>query len=203
MWLMKVLILAAALASCSSASVILTMDEVASQPINNLVVTKGGVTFTFTDTTGATYHSTGPGTVTYVQDPSIVGATAGEVVGVTMSQTFTVLQFGFLLNTGSSGSPIATVSLFNGASLVQSTTLNASLADPFPEALFSYGGAPVNRITITPNSATGTAFAFDNLLAGSSSVPEPSTFSMMGCGAALLAVGIYTRRKKAVRTVLS
>jgi hypothetical protein len=198
---MKALILAAALASCSSAGVILTMDEVPNQPINNLAVTKGGVTFTFTDTSGADYNAFGPGTITYVDDPSIVGLTSGEVIGVTMSQTFTALQFGFLLNAGSVGSQIATVSLFDGATLVQTTTLDASLADPFPEALFTYSGGPVDNITITPDSATGSAFAFDNLSVGG--VPEPSTFSMMGCGAALLAAGIYARRKKTLRTFLS
>ncbi len=199
---MKAIILAVALASCSSASVLLTMDEVPNQAINNLVVTKGGVTFTFTDTSGASYNSFGPGNITYINDPSIQGPTAGEVVGVTMSQTFMALQFGLALSGGTAGSDLATISLFDGAILVQTTTLNASVADPFAEALFTYSGGPVNNITITPDSATGIAFAFDNLMVGSS-VPEPSTFSMMGCGAALLGVGIYARRKKTLRTFLS
>lgn len=199
---MKTLILAVALASCSSASVLLTMDEVPNQLINGLAVVKGGVTFTFTDTAAASYNSSGPGNITYINDPSIQGLTAGEVVNVTMSQTFMALQFGLALSGGTAGSDLATISLFDGATLVQTTELDASVADPFAEALFTYSGGPVDGITITPDSDTGVAFAFDNLLVGAD-VPEPSTFSMMGCGAALLAVGIYTRRKKTLRAHLS
>jgi hypothetical protein len=192
---MRLMILALALASSSFAGVILTMDEVGFQTINGLAVTKGGVTFNFTDTSGADYDSTnGPGIVTYIQDPSIEGSSISELVSVTFSQSFNVVQFGLALNAGSVGSQLATVNLYNGAALVLTTTFGASLVDPFPEAEFRYSGAAVNKITIAPNSTTASAFALDNLFVNT---PEPSTFSMLAGAGLMLAAGIFKRRKNA------
>jgi hypothetical protein len=190
---MRFVVLALALASSSIAGVILTMDEVPFQPINNLMVTKGGVTFTFTDTNMANYNSAGPGIVTYVQDPSIEGFTQAQIVGITFSQAFNVVQLGLALETMAPTSPLATVNLYNGATLVLSTTFDSSLVDPFAEGEFRYSGAAVNRITITPNTVAP-FFSLDNLFVNT---PEPSTFSMMAGTALVLVAGTFMRQKTA------
>jgi hypothetical protein len=166
---------------------------VASQPINGLSVTKGGVTFTFADLAGAIYNSPGPGQETYVMDPSIVGNSGGEVVSVLFSQAFNEVQFGLALNTNSPVASMATVSLFNSGSLVLTTTFASSRSDSFTEGLFVYVGAPVDSIKITPNSIDASAFALDNLGVG---VPEPSTFFLAGAGLAIAAT--LSRRRKSV-----
>jgi hypothetical protein len=192
---LKYTILALALASTSFGGVILTMTEVGFQPINGLSVTKGGVTFDFTDSSGADYDSNGPGQETFVQDPSIEGPTAAETVGITFSQAFTVVQFGLALSSLSPVSQMATVSLYNGSTLVLTTTFDSSLTDIFAEGLFTYSGAPVTGVTITPASSTATtSFALDNFEV---TTPEPSTFSMLTGAGLALGAGILMRRKKA------
>ena len=190
---MKYTILALALASTSFGGVILTMDEVGFQPINGLAVVKGGVTFNFTDTTGADYDSSGPGQETYVQDPGIEGPNAGELISISFSQSFTVVQFGLALSIMSPVADMATVNLYEGPTLVLSTSFGSLLEDSFTEGLFSYTGAYVNGITIAPDSTDAGAFALDNLLV---STPEPSTFSMLA-GAILAGAGIFKLRKRA------
>jgi hypothetical protein len=191
----KYTILALALASTSFGGVILTMDEVGFQPINGLAVVKGGVTFNFTDSSGADYDSDGPGQETFVQDPSIEGLTAGETVGITFSQAFPIVQFGLALSSMSPVSSMATVSLYNGSTLVLTATFDSSLTDLFAEGLFSYSGAPVTGVTITPASSAATGgFALDNFEV---TTPEPSTFSMLAGAGLALGAGILKRRKKA------
>jgi hypothetical protein len=191
---MRILVLTLALASSSFAGVILTMDEVPFQAINGLSVTKGGITFNFTDTSGADYDASGPGNVTYIQDPSIEGSSLDEVIGITFSQAFPVVEFGLAVNVMAPVSPLATVSLFDGATLVLTTTFDSSLVDPFAESLFVYSGAPVDNITITPNGDVASAFALDNLLV---TTPEPSTFWMLTGATFQLGAGLFMRRKMA------
>jgi hypothetical protein len=193
---MKFLVLSLALASCSTAGVILTMDEVSFQPINGLAVTKGGVTFNFTDTSGADYDANGPGQEVYVQDPSIEGPTGSEVLTISWSQLFPDVQFGLALSSQGNLPLMATVSLFNGTTLVSTSTFGGSqlAGDLFSEGLFGYDGAPVNNIVITMNSAAGGAFALDNFEV---TTPEPSTFAMLAGAGLVMAAGIFKRRKSA------
>jgi hypothetical protein len=193
---MKFLILTLGLASSSMAGVILTMDEVGFQPINGLAVIKGGVTFNFTDTSGSDYDSAGPGQEVYVQDPSIEGQTAGETITISWSQLFPDVLFGLALSTQGSVSTLATVSLYNGLTLVSTSTFGGSqlAGDNFTEGLFSYDGAPVNNIVITMNSAAASAFALDNFAV---TTPEPSTFAMLAGASVAIAAGVFKRRKSA------
>ena len=75
-----------------------------------------GVTFAFdvgaVPSTDATYGAFGPGSITYVQDPSLEGNSAGRLT-LRFDQPTTVLQFGLALSTGGSLSPGARVELFN------------------------------------------------------------------------------------------
>jgi hypothetical protein len=168
-----------------AATITLTMDEVPTQLLDGLTVSKGGLNFTFANSAGNLfYNSGGPGDITYVQDPSIQGGTSP--FSVTFSAPVSSLQFGMAENAGSVGGQLATVDLFNGGSTPFATvTLNASLLDPFPEALFSFSAGPVTGITINPNSAAA-ALAFDNL-AVTTAVPEPGSVLLAGAGLVLVA----------------
>src|ERR1700730_8788395 len=115
-------------------TVTLTMDEVPTQPIDGLTVIKGGESFTFSDPLGQlVYHSGGPGTRTYVQDPSIQGTS--EPFSVTFGVPVTSIQFGLV---ELAGGPLtgAEVTLPNGTNLL----FNLNLVDPFPEGHFSWTG---------------------------------------------------------------
>ena len=106
-------------------SVTLTMDEVPNQPINGLSVTKGFETFTFSDRRGnLSYDSTGPGTLTFVQDPSIQGA--AEPFSVTFSVPVSFLQFGLAED---SSTPLYGVEVLGSDGSVHSFDL--TLTDPF------------------------------------------------------------------------
>ena len=168
------------------------MNEVGNQPINGLSVTKSGVTFNFTDTTGADYDASGPGLMTFVQDPSIEGATNGELVSISFSQAFTTVDFGMALSTESPVPSLATVDLYDQGTLVLSTAFASTLTDPFAEGEFTYVGGPVDEITIAPDSSAANAFVLDNL---SVDTPEPPTFQLLGSAILALAAGVLMRRK--------
>src|SRR5712691_5906007 len=87
--------------AAGAATVVLAFDELPFQPVDGLSFM--GVTFHFTvggvSSTDANYDSGGPGTITYVQDPSLEGNAFG-----TLTLDFDVptpaLQFGIALSTG-------------------------------------------------------------------------------------------------------
>lgn len=155
----------------------LTMDEVSTRPINGLVVTKGGLNFTFTNPAGTLfYNSGGPGTVTFVQDPSIQGTPS--IFGVVFSAPVYSVQFG-LAELASGLIPLATVDLFNGSATPFATLpLSATLSDPFSEGRFTFSGAAVTDIRVTPNT-TVLALAFDNLAISTTPVPEPTSVGFL------------------------
>jgi hypothetical protein len=201
---MKTIALALALVSNALAGIVtLTMDEVPTQSIDGLTVSKGGEDFTFSNPSGTLfYDSSGPGIVTYVQDPSIQGSTAP--FGVAFSVPVFSIQFGLAEDVETSVSPLATVSLFD-SSLIPFATISfdSSLVDPFAEVQFNYSGGPITNILITPNSGPA-ALAFDNLTVDT--VPEPSTFSLFagvtGFAAATMLVKRVAKRQLANRAVI-
>jgi hypothetical protein len=141
--------------SAKADTVTLTMNEVPNQPINGLTVTKGGESFTFSDPIGSLfYNSNGPGTRTFVQDPTIQGPL--QSFSVAFSVAVTSIQFGL--------AELAIVPL-TGAQVTLSSgdtfLFNLSLVDPFAEGQFTHSGSPVTSFTLTP--APGAfALAFDN-----------------------------------------
>lgn len=165
-------------------TVTLTMDEVPNQLINGLTVIKGIESFTFTDPSNTlSYNSAGPGTVTFVQDPSIQGGNVPFSVAFSVPVNF--IQFGLAESflTPLSG---ALVTLSNGSNL----SFDLSLADPFAEGQFTYSGAPVTGFLLTPVSGPG-ALAFDNLTV--TTVPEPLSLLLLGTG--LIGVAYRARRR--------
>ena len=149
----------------------LTFDELPFVPVNNL--TFMGVTFRFqvngVPSTDAHYHAFGPGTLTYVQDPSLEGTAAGTLT-LEFANPTPLLEFGVAMSTV--GHRVATVELFN-ASLVSlglfAVETNGLATDPgqfpFTEGKFSWFGGLVKRAVINfdNRSIPFLRFALDNL----------------------------------------
>jgi hypothetical protein len=147
---------------------VLTFDELPTQPVNGL--TFKGVTFGFTvggvASTDAFYNSANGGQLTYVQDPSLEGNSAG-VLTLTFATPTSALRFGIARSTTTTLKPGFTVELFdaNGVS-IQVTPVNTDPLILFSEGQFSYSGTPVKRAVITFNDPTALRFALDNLVIG-------------------------------------
>jgi hypothetical protein len=201
---MKKLLLALACASIAmGATVTLTMDEVGIQAIDGLHVTKGGITFVFTDAGGnLNYNSVGLGVLTYVDNNSIAGSP--ELFGVAFSVPVYSFQFGMAGNS-TSITPLATVRLYNGATLINTVTLTSSVTHTSPiateEAQFSYSSAtPVTNFTVTP-TVSFAVIAFDNLTVTTTAPPlppavpatSPLTLALMTLG--IVGLGGYALRR--------
>jgi hypothetical protein len=174
-----VLVLVCALAGPAGA-VTLHFDELPYQSVNGL--SYQGVTFGFTvggsASTDANYHSGGPGTITYVQDPSLEGNSAGILTLDFLTPT-SVLQFGVaLLDTGTL-TPGLTVDLYDaGLNFLQQIAVNTSSLISFTEGQFSYAGTPVGRAVLDFNLSS--RFALDNLTYNAA--PIPGTVLLLGSG---------------------
>ena len=167
--------------------VTLTMDEVPFQSINSLTVSKGGISFTFTDPSGDLfYHDAGPGMITYVQDPSIMGENHSFLVAFSVPVDF--IQFGlaelsFRALTG------ARAVLFSGSTPLATFGFDLSTVDPFAEGQFVWTGSTATSILIQP--IEGPPFiAFDNLTVVP--LPEPATYVLLALGVA--AIGGFWHR---------
>lgn len=186
------LLLLALAGSAYPATVTLTMDEVGPQGINGLAIAKGGITFTFADAGGTLgYDLPNGGTMTYVQDPTIEGL--AEPFSVAFSVPVFSVQFGLAVNLRSApAGPIASVSLYNGATLVYSGTLAYSRIDPFAEGQFQYSsGVPITSMTVTPLPSAGfQAIGFDNLTVNTASSVPAGTPALSGAGYAALFLGL-------------
>jgi len=162
-------------------------------PIDGLVVTKGGISFTFSDlqTSGALlqYDVTGTRSETFVQDPVIQGRS--QNFSVAFSVAVSNIQFGLSVDSLTAVASMATVTLFNNNVQIATFELGSSRTDPLAEGQFTYDGSfgPVTSMSITPHSTVNnvpvfSALVFDNLqvtaaLAGSvGSVPASSPLSL-------------------------
>ena len=181
---MRVILIALFFCSYSMADIItLMMSEAPTQLIDGLTVSKGRLRFSFSNPDRSlTYNSGGPGNITFIQDPSIAGGSSE--FSITFSPTVLSVQFGLAEIFGTVGGQLATIELFNGGVVPFATsTLNASLVDPFAEGMFSFSGGPLRAIRVTPNSATP-VLAFDNL---SVAIPEPQSVLLTAAGLLVLA----------------
>ena len=145
----------------------LTFDELSAQPVQGLSV--NGVTFGFTiagvASADAVYAGAGPGTTTWIQDPSLEGSAFGTLT-LTFDQPTTVLEFGVARVCICTLPEGAAVELFRpGAerSFATLTTATSPLIS-FSEALFSYRGPAIQRAVITfPSPELADRFSLDNL----------------------------------------
>ena len=132
---------------------ILTFDELSFRPVDG--VTAKDVTFDFKidgiDSFDAFYGSFGPGELTSIQDPSLVGNSTG-ILTLDFSAPTDLLEFGVALSTSESLAAGLVVELFdeNLSSLGTTTveTVNAEGATAFSEGRFFYSGTPLVRAVI-------------------------------------------------------
>jgi hypothetical protein len=145
----------------------LTFDELSFQPVDGLSIS--GVTFGFevggVPSMDATYGAFGPGSITFVQDPSLEGNAEG-VLTLTFDRPTTVLEFGLARSCICTLSPGVSVELGKpGAGDSRGTVaVTTSPLVSFSEAQFSYSGPAIKTAVITfPSAALAPRFALDNL----------------------------------------
>jgi hypothetical protein len=163
----------------------------------------GGILFQYSLGNGAVSIGVGPNTTNNINLPSIV-SDPGENSGVlTMTFSSLVDTFGYgyaLFPLGTAPIPDGTtLSLFNGAASVGSLSYTAT-----PDPLFRGGFAgvqstlPFNRVEVTFNAVSATAFALDNIRRGPAVavVPEPTTLVLLGTGVLSTMIRVHARRKR-------
>ncbi|NEP15042.1 MAG: hypothetical protein F6K14_33700 [Symploca sp. SIO2C1] len=184
----------------AQATTTLTFDELPFQSVDDLNFE--GVTFDFKiggiDSPDARYNFFGPGSINFVDDPSLEGNAAGTLT-LDFDLFVSELQFGVALSTlDLELIPGFTVELFDlGFNSLGVTPVDTNPLVSFSEGLFSYTGAPVKRAVVNFNETFADRFAFDNLTFTSpiakaaQPIPEPVSglslilMGALGAGSAL------------------
>lgn len=152
--------------------------------------------------------SGGPGTIAFVQDPSLQGFTGGQqpVLTIDFGVDVPSVSFGYALATGGIVNPGAVVQAFDSSNALVTTYTSTAYpaAGTFAEGyVYLIANTPFRRIVVTP-SAAAFAWAFDNLsypaaLAPSlePSVPTLPPAGLAALGLALVAAGFLLVRRMA------
>lgn len=180
----------------------LDFTELPFQPVDGVSI--AGVTFDFKiggiDSLDANYASGGPGSITFVQDPSLEGNAAG-ILTLDFAAPTPILSFGVALSIFGTLTPGFTVELFDASLIslgITPVTTNSLIS--FTEAQFNYGGPPILRAVLDfDETAAPLRFAFDNLTFDVTAIPEPASIFLMGIGVAGLSF-LRWRRKAALET---
>ena len=194
--MMKKLIMICAVVSLMSAGVsnasVTTLDftELPFQPVDGLSYM--GVTFGFSvggPSTDANYNSGGPGSVVFVQDPSLEGDAAG-ILTLDFATPTSMLEFGVALSTTVPVTQGFVVRLYD-TSLIGVYYVSTSSLVSFSEGQFTYSGPRrVTHAAIGFNDQVASRFALDNL---TYTVPAPGAILLGGIGVSL--VGWLRRRR--------
>ena len=168
----------------ANAAFTLTFDELPTQPVDGLSYM--GVTFGFKvggiSSTDAIYNSIGPGTLTYLQDPSMEGTTAG-ILTLDFSTPTDQLEFGVALNSYYAATPAFVVRLYDASyTPIGTFTENTSPLVLWSEGQFTYSGTLVRRAVIGFNEQAAGRFALDNLTINPIPAPGAVLLGSIGLG---------------------
>jgi hypothetical protein len=183
-------------AGAANAAVTLTFDELPTQPVDGLSYM--GVTFGFkvdgSPSTDAVYNGIGPGNLTYLQDPTLEGTSAG-ILTLDFSAPTDLLEFGVALNSYFDTALAYVVKLYDSSYALSGTFIgDTSPLVLWSEGLFTYSGAPVSRAVISFNEQAGSRFAIDNLTFNpGNTIPAPGAVLLGSIGLGLVN---WLRRRK-------
>ncbi len=168
----------------ANAAFTLTFDELPTQPVDGLSYM--GVTFGFkvggSPSTDAVYNGIGPGTLTYLQDPTLEGTTAG-ILTLDFATPTDQLQFGVALNSYYAATTAYVVKLYDPSyALIGVYSGNTSPLVLWSEGQFTYSGTPVRRAAIGFNEQASSRFALDNLTINPVPAPGAVLLGSIGLG---------------------
>jgi hypothetical protein len=171
-------------AGAANAAFTLTFDELPTQPVNGL--SYSGVTFDFkvggSPSTDAVYNGIGPGTLTYLQDPSLEGTTAG-ILTLDFATPTDTLEFGVALNSYNAVPTAYIVKLYDSSyTLIDTFIGGTSPLVLWSEGQFTYSGTMVRRAVIGFNKQVANRFALDNLTINPIPAPGAILLGSIGLG---------------------
>lgn len=166
----------------------ITMDELDEQSVNGLSLKGAHFSFAIDGSASldARINASGVGALTYVQDPSLEGSTAG-VLSIDFAQAVNTISFGVALSSEFELQDAALIRLVAAdATPIADQWVSTLPLILFSEARYEYTGQAVSRIEVSFADHSN-RFVIDNLSFATSSVPEPSTALILLVGLAALA----------------
>lgn len=171
-------------AGAANAAVTLTFDELSKQPVDGL--SYNGITFGFkvnwVPSTDAVYNDIGPGILTYLQDTTLEGTTAG-VLTFDFANPTDQLDFGIALNSYYAVPTAYVVKLYDSTyTPIGTFTGGTSPLVNWSEGQFTYSGTRVRRAVIGFNNQAASRFAIDNLTINPIPAPGAVLLGSFGLG---------------------
>ena len=180
----KICIVLVLMSGAANAAVTLTFDELPTQPVDGL--SYNGVTFSFkvdwVPSTDAVYNGIGPGNLTYLQDPTLEGTSAGVLL-LDFANPTDQLDFGIALNSYNAVSNAYVVKIYDSSyTLIDTFTGDTSPLVLWSEDQFTYSGTRIRRAVIGFNDQAANRFAIDNLTINPVPAPGAVLLGSLGLG---------------------